>query len=303
VTFAPPTDVLHLQRARQFYAEEVRAVANIKSDAVIKAFANVPRENFLGPGPWKIRNPWYQIEKSETSTYYRDTPDSNPKHLYHNVLVGIDPKRHLNNGEPAFLGFLIDALELKSGAHVLHLGCGTGYYSAILAEVAGPKGRVTAIEIDPELAARARSNLANVGHVTVIHGDGSEIDPETNDAILINAGATHPRSVWLDSLRPKGNLLLPLTVSSGPKRPQSGQILKIVKQPTGFSARFICQTGIYPCSGARNKEMNQKLKQAFEARDSKSVQSLRREQHEPDDTCWLHAESFCLSRLSVNQLR
>jgi hypothetical protein len=37
------------------------------------------------------------------------------------VLVGIDPKRHLNNGEPAFLGFLIDSLELKLGAYMVHL--------------------------------------------------------------------------------------------------------------------------------------------------------------------------------------
>jgi protein-L-isoaspartate(D-aspartate) O-methyltransferase len=182
---------------------------------------------------------------------------------------------------------------------VLHLGCGTGYYSAILAEVVGPKGHVTAIEIAPELAARARSNVADIPNVTVLHGDGSEMDPETNDAILINAGATHPRSVWLDALRPEGKLLLPLTVSSDPKRPQSGQILKVVRQSSAFSAGFICQTGIYPCSGARNKEMNQKLKQALEARDSKSVQSLRREQHDPDDTCWLHADDFCLSKISV----
>ena len=65
---------------------------------------------------------------------------------------------------------------------------------AILGEVVGPQGIVTAIEINPELAARERSNLTHMAHVTVIHGDGSEIDSETNDAIFINAGPTHPPS-------------------------------------------------------------------------------------------------------------
>ena len=192
---------IDLEIRRQLYAEEVRAVGNIQSEAVVRAFAKVPREQFLGPGPWKILNPWYQIEASVQPIYYRNTPDSDPTHLYHNVLVGIDPKRNLNNGEPAFLGFLIDSLDLDAGAHVLHVGCGTGYYSAILAEVVGPQGHVTAIEIDSELAAIAKSNLAHMLHVSVIHGDGSEIDAETNDAILVNAGATHPRSCRRRALR------------------------------------------------------------------------------------------------------
>jgi protein-L-isoaspartate(D-aspartate) O-methyltransferase len=46
------------------------------------------------------------------------------------------------------------------GDHVVHVGAGTGYYSAILAEMVGRTGRVTAIEIDPLLAARAKENLA-----------------------------------------------------------------------------------------------------------------------------------------------
>ena len=73
--------------------------------------------------------------------------------------MAIDPARGLNNGEPSFLAYLIDALELKAGEHVAHIGCGTGYYSAILAEVVGKKGRVTSVEIDQKLAVRAKRNL------------------------------------------------------------------------------------------------------------------------------------------------
>jgi protein-L-isoaspartate(D-aspartate) O-methyltransferase len=54
------------------------------------------------------------------------------------VLVAIDEKRLLNNGPPSFLAILIEALALQEGDHVVHVGCGTGYYSAILAEFVGP---------------------------------------------------------------------------------------------------------------------------------------------------------------------
>jgi len=39
---------------RRFYAEEIRFTANVRSPALVEAFARVPREKFLGPGPWEI---------------------------------------------------------------------------------------------------------------------------------------------------------------------------------------------------------------------------------------------------------
>src|SRR6516162_4931819 len=43
--------------ARHGYAEELRCTASIREPAVVKAFATVPREHFLGPGPWRILSP------------------------------------------------------------------------------------------------------------------------------------------------------------------------------------------------------------------------------------------------------
>jgi len=83
-----------------------------------------------------------------------------------------------------------------------------------MAEVVGPKGYVTAIEIDSELAARARSNLSYLSHVQVFEADGGEYSPGPSDANLVNAGATHAQSAWLDSLQPGGRLLLPLTATN-----------------------------------------------------------------------------------------
>jgi protein-L-isoaspartate(D-aspartate) O-methyltransferase len=279
-----------LKAARRSYAEELKYVAHIQSDALVRAFAKVPREKFLGPGPWRI--PWGHPWGQEHWT----TEDDDPKHVYHNVLIAIDPVRHLNNGEPGFLAFLIDALELKTGERVAHIGCGTGYYSAILAEVVGKKGRVTSVEIDQELAARAKRNLSSWRQVSVMAMDGSSCRLGTVDALLVNAGATHPAAIWLNALAPGGRLILPLTVDN-----RSGSVLKVTRLTNGgYSARFISGVGIFPCEGARSRRASRQLKAAFQSGAQHTVRSLRRDRHKPNRTCWLHGVDFCLSRTAVS---
>jgi len=266
-------------------------VANLQSEAVVRAFATVPREHFLGPGPWQVKSPGLDG--------YWTTKDADPKRLYHNILVAIDPSRQLNNGHPSFLASLIDRLEVKRGDHVMHVGCGTGYYTAIMAEVVGREGHVSAIEVDTQLAARARDNLNDFSNVKVIEGDGGAIDAGPADAILVNAGATHPRPVWLGSLLPGGRLILPLTVAEDADGGGDGRILKVTRQPGGLTACFISGVGIFSCVGGRDAELNRRLKAAFERDDWKTVQSLRRDQHDEQESCWLHGEQFCLSKTSV----
>ena len=280
-----------LKLSRQYYAEELRAVSDLQSEALVRAFAKVPREHFLGPGPWQVRSP-------DVEGYYA-TKDADPRRLYHNILVAIDATRQLNNGHPGLLAFLIDSLKLQEREHVVHVGCGTGYYTAIMAEVVGHQGHVTAIEVDHEIAGRARSNVSYLPHVQVLEGDGGETDPGPSDAILVNAGVTHPRSLWLDSLRPGGRLLLPLTVTEDTDGSGRGRFLKVTRQPGGLTACFTSGVGIFSCVGGRDAELNQRLKEAFKRGDATSVQSLRRDKHESSDACWLHGETFCLSKMAV----
>jgi protein-L-isoaspartate(D-aspartate) O-methyltransferase len=285
---------IDLETRRQLYAEELRAVANLHSQALVHAFATVRRETFLGSGPWQIVAP-----AAPGKVAYRTTDDADPRHLYHNVLVGIDPVRRLNNGQPSSLALWLEALELQEGERIVHIGCGVGYYTAIMAEVVGPSGHVTAVELDPELAARACTNLSGWPQVAVIEGDGSTYDPGPSDAIFVNAGATHPRAVWLEALRPGGRLLVPLTVAMEPSGHGGGGMLKVTRQPSGLRACFISQVGIFPCIGGRDPAVNDQLQEAFRRPTWKTVQSLRREPHEPMETCWVHHQEFCLSTLTV----
>jgi protein-L-isoaspartate(D-aspartate) O-methyltransferase len=170
-----------------------------------------------------------------------------------------------------------------------------------MAEVVGSQGRVTAIEIDSPLATRARGNLAYLSQVIVVEGDGGEHNPGLCDAILVDAGATHPPPMWLDSLEIRGRLIVPLTVSDEAQRGAGGFVLKVLRKAEGYTASFITSVGIFPCVGARDPQLNEKLKEAFKRGDRQAVQSLRRDSHEATDTCWLHGENFCLSRLRLKQ--
>ena len=283
-----------LDLARRNYAEELRAAANLQSEALVRAFAKVPREHFLGPGPWQVFTPYSESNWT--------TKDADPKQLYHNLLVAIDAERRLNNGYPSFLAFLIEQLELREGDHVVHIGCGPGYYTAVMAEVVGPAGQVTAMEIDSQLARRAQSNLSYLPQVKIMEGDGGEEDPGPCDAILVNAGATHPRSIWLDSLRAGGRLILPLTAADD-EGGTAGGVFKVTREDTGFVAAFVSRVGIFPCAGACDPALNDKLKEAFKRGDAKSVQSLRRYRHEAEDSCWFHGEGFCLSKVAMADMK
>jgi protein-L-isoaspartate(D-aspartate) O-methyltransferase len=159
------------------------SACGIRNPRVEAAFAAVAREDFLGPGPWQIVR-W--------GGGYRATPDPDPVYLYTDDVIGILPERNLNNGQPSLHAALIAAAAPQRGEHVVHVGADVGYYTAMLAELVGATGRVTAIEFDGELAARATANFALTPHVRVVQGDGTRVMFERADVIYVNAGATRP---------------------------------------------------------------------------------------------------------------
>jgi len=287
-----------LEDCRRFYSEELRFAANISSTALLDAFARVPREYFLGPGPWKIAS----VDLGLGGTTYIETENADPKNLYHNVSVALDTARDLNNGQPGTLAKLIDSLDLKAGDHVFHLGCGVGYYTAIMAEVVGTSGRVIASEVDPVLAARAQTNLAAWPNVRAQSGDGASLDPGECDAILVNAGVTHPHRMWLERLRPGGRLVLPLTVAMGMGMGANlgkGVMAKITREPGGFSAQVVTFVAIYSCTSVRDPQLEKALGKALSTMALLKMKSARLDPHEPADTCLLHGSVVCLSTVEV----
>ncbi|MDH3700539.1 MAG: methyltransferase domain-containing protein [Alphaproteobacteria bacterium] len=271
---------------RRAYAAHVLAAAGVRNERLEAAFITVPREKFLGPGPWSILS-WQQD--------YVVTPSDDPAYLCADVLVGIeiDTDIRLNNGKPSFHALLIDHANPAAGDHVVHIGAGTGYFTAILAALAGPAGRVTAIEYELDLARRAARNLADCEHVTVVEGDGTTADFDAADVVYVNAGATHPAAIWLDRLKEGGRLILPLTAGKGfGKR---GAVFRIGRTGDRYSATWLSGVAIYPCAGARDDAAEAALLRAFEKKGWEFVQSLHRHNDIPAEGCWLWADGWCLS--------
>jgi len=283
-----------LERARRDYAEKIRVLSGLRSTRLVDALASVPREQFLGPGPWQI------LRLAEGLRGYELTPDDDPRHLYDNVLVTLDASRDLNNGEPAFLLRCLDDLELSPRDRFLHVGCGVGYYTAVAASTVAA-GTVVGIELDAQLVERARQNLRRWPNVSVVEGDGSEFVSEPFDAIFVNAGATEPLPSWLDQLRIGGRLLMPMTVDLPTPTLGAGHMLLVTRQSDLFSARFTSPVGIFHCAGARTTNGVDLLRHAYLRGGQDRVRSLRRDEHRSGPECWLHAPRFCLSYLGAGE--
>lgn len=266
---------------RQFFAHLVTANAGIPAGSELEsAFASTPRENFVGPSPWKIFTPRGYIE----------TTSDDPFYLYQDVVVSLGIQAPLNNGQPTLHAYCINALGLKHGDHVLHVGAGSGYYTTLLAKLVGESGFVDAYEIEPELAQRAAANLIPLPQAKVHSRSGTIAPLPACDAIYVNAGATEPLAVWLAALKPQGRLLFPLTASSG-----AGAMLLITRQDEHtYSARFLMQVSFVPCFGARDEATAKKLVKAFQNRNWPKVRTLHRN-NETDRSCWFAGDGWWLS--------
>ncbi len=240
----------NLKSLRRAYAEELRVAAPVRKNLkVIEAFATVPRERFLPPGPWTLHG-----------TVSWRTPDASPAWVYHNVLLSLDERKGINNGSPSFWAYLFDQLNLKLGDRVLQVGAGTGYYTAILAQLVGKSGHIRAIEYDERLAAIARENLKPLPQVELIHGDASVCDPGHGlDLIVAFTGGTHPPSLWLERLAPGGRLLMPLVGAD-----THGFMLKVVRRGhRQFEAKAVSQVWVYLAKGFRSKGEARELTRAI----------------------------------------
>lgn len=276
-----------LEAHRNFYADLVTTSAGAtKNERLKDAFASTPRELFVGPGPWKVL----------AGGNYVETPTDDPAFLYQDVVVALAPERRINNGQPVLHAINLAALNVKQGEKVLHVGAGTGYYTAVVARLTGMTGMVVAYEIEHDLAQNAIRNLSEFSNVTVEERSGSEAPLPVCDAIYVNAGATAPLNVWLDALQSNGRLLFPLTPADGPGGMSgAGAMLLVTHNETDrFDARFVCPTMFVPCVGARDEETAQKLSVSFKRGDLRNVRSLRRNS-QPDDTCWCAGNGWWLS--------
>jgi protein-L-isoaspartate(D-aspartate) O-methyltransferase len=278
---------------RLAYAKQVLAEAQVNDQHREHAFAQIPREGFLGPGPWVIPR-W--IGPGPYDSGYRPTPTADPVYLYIDNVVQIIAERHLNNGQPSGHARWIASASIKQGEHVVHIGAGTGYYTAIMSHLAGPSGQVTGIEVDADLAARAKENLSAFANVRVVTGNGATVPFDAADVIYINAGVTRPANPWLDRLKEGGRLILPLTMKKDDRENVSyGAVFRIERRALDFLAQWITPVAIIPGEDVRDETSEAALAEAFKKGGWELVTRLYRNDDMPEDRCWLRAPGWCLA--------
>jgi protein-L-isoaspartate(D-aspartate) O-methyltransferase len=180
--------------ARARLAADLHASGRAPSPLVQEAFAVVPRHLF--------------VPEMGQAAAYRDEAFV--------LKCGPDGIPVSSSSQPAMMAIMLEQLGLRPGHRVLEIGTGSGYNAALMSVITGPDGRIVSIDIDPEIAARARSSLARAGFsaVQVRCADGGFGDPAAApfDRIIVTAGVWDVAPDWLDQLADGGRLVLPLSV-------------------------------------------------------------------------------------------
>ena len=120
--------------------------------------------------------------------------------------------------QPLVVAFMIEQLEPKEGDKILDIGSGSGWTTALLAEIVGPKGKIIAIDIIPELVEFGKNNVAKYnfiekGRVLFICADGSKgyKKEAPYDRILASAAVqTEVPQAWREELKIEGRIVTPI---------------------------------------------------------------------------------------------
>lgn len=175
------------QRARMVERQLRRR--GIDDERVLEAMGRVPRERFL--------------------------PDDLLEAAYADAALPIGDDQTIS--QPYMVALICEQLALHGTERVLDVGTGSGYQAAVLAELAA---EVHTIERIPELAERARVNLAAAGYGERVHlhvGDGTRGLPELAPfgAIAVAAAALEAPPALYEQLEPRGRLVVPVGGAGG----------------------------------------------------------------------------------------
>jgi protein-L-isoaspartate(D-aspartate) O-methyltransferase len=283
---------LDLEELRRVYARQMLALANASADKRLEnAFAAVPRENFLGEGTWHIMTPW---------SPYALIEDRDSVLIYQDVVVALDEARGVNNGSPALHAYWLHATALRSGESVAHIGAGAGYYTAILAELVGDTGHVTAVEYDGGRAAAAKENLKGRRNVEVVQADGRNWPQTPVDVVYVNFAASCPAAAWIESLAIGGRLIFPLGVpreGPGIRHGLNALALMIERRPSGYAARPLRPVSIVFAEGAEglSDELVRALQALLELGGWEEIRSLVWNEAVDEASCWFKGDGWALS--------
>ena len=139
------------------------------------------------------------------------------------------------NSQPSYVLWLLHMLDLRPGHRVLEIGSGSGWLAAVMARLVRETGRVTGLEIIPELAAQSRADLVglSLGNVSVLATDGADghAAGAPFDRVMITAACWALPGVLFDQVAPGGRVLVPVELRGG-----GCQVTVLRREGDGFVA-------------------------------------------------------------------
>lgn len=184
-------DVAEAVRLRTELVDRLRRAGLVRTAAVEDVLRTVPRHLFV--------------------------PDAPLAEAYGNAPVSIKDDAEGTSiscaSQPGVVAGMLEQLDVRPGQRILEIGAGTGYNAGLLARLAGPGGRVVTLDVDEDLVAGARANLAAGGlpGVEVARRDGAlgYAEAAPYDRIVATVGAHGVPHAWLEQLAPGGRLVTP----------------------------------------------------------------------------------------------
>jgi protein-L-isoaspartate(D-aspartate) O-methyltransferase len=218
------SDDLSLTGLRERLVEQVLQTSGIRDERIAAALRDVPRHLFL--------------------------PHLPPADAYLDDAIvtkrDADGQPISSSSQPAIMAIMLDQLILAPGQRVLEIGAGTGYNAALMQHIVGPAGAVVSVDIEADLADRAREHLASAGYqdVTVVAADGAEGYPPgaPYDRLIATVGVSDLAPAWLEQAGPGARIVVPLDVR--------GSQLAVAFGRSGSGGHWVSRS-IAPCGFMR----------------------------------------------------
>ncbi len=170
--------------------ESLKNKGVLRSELIFKAFQQIDRADFV-------------LEKYQDQAYL-DIP----------LPIGYGQ----TISQPYTVAFMLELLDPQINQEILDIGCGSGYTTALLAEIVKPKGKVYGLEIIPDLIKQAKKNLTNYPdlNLEINLAEANNIigcPDQQFDRILVSAAAKKLPEQLLKQLKKSAKLVVPINHS------------------------------------------------------------------------------------------
>jgi protein-L-isoaspartate(D-aspartate) O-methyltransferase len=226
------------QRRRRELVKDLVEQSVILTAAVEHAFLSVAREAFVNAANTAGLESVYSDQSIVTRQDALGQPTS-------------------SSTAPSIMAAMIEGLAIEPGMNILEIGTGTGYNAAILRRLVGRRGRVTSIELDPDVAKDASRALRRGRYeVSVVIGDGRKgfALRAPYDRILVAAAALDVPRAWLEQLVPDGRIVFPLRLSEDMLNPQPVPVFR--RRGRGLESIAMESSGFMPLREAEEAAAN-----------------------------------------------